>query len=126
MKISSQRNFINIGFLFVFIFIARLFVGVLNDSLSVIEVISWGTLAYLSFASGYLYPQFKIKDERAQLIRQKGMFYSGFFIIIYLILIMLGNRYEYVSLNTVDALQLLISLTIITIFSSWIVFSRKY
>lgn len=126
MNITSRRNFYIIGFLFFFIFSIRTFLGITTDSLSLIELLMWGSLTYICFAAGYLYPQFKKKDERTQFIRQKGMYYSLFAVLIYFIALMLGSRFDILNTGITEIIQLLISLTIITIFSSWIILSKKY
>lgn len=126
MKLTSRRSFVIVGFIFIFIVSVRIILGIITDSLSLIEILMWGSLAYLSFAAGYLYPQFKNKDERTQLIRQKGMYYSLFAVLIYFIAIMLGNRFEIFDLEQIEIIQILIPLTIITIFSSWIILSKRY
>ncbi|WP_347551919.1 hypothetical protein ABFG93_07355 [Pseudalkalibacillus hwajinpoensis] len=42
-------------------------------------------MAVMSFCLSYLFPQFKMKDERSRMIREKGMFYSYFFMLGYII-----------------------------------------
>lgn len=75
MKITSQRNFYIIGCLFVFIFGVRLVLSTMTNSVSLIELLMWGALAFLGFAGGYLYPQFKNEDERVKLIKQRNVFF---------------------------------------------------
>ncbi|MDQ0226518.1 hypothetical protein [Metabacillus niabensis] len=126
MKITSQRNFNILGVLFAFIFAVRVFMGLSTNSLSIVELLSWGTLSYLSFAAGYLYPQFKEKDERSELIKQKGMHYSMFFVLVFFIATLLGNQFNIFGLELIEMIQIVIALTIITIFTSWIIMAKKY
>lgn len=86
----------------------------------------WGALAFLSFAQGYLYPQFEQKDERAQLIRQKGMQYSMIALSVYFLVLIFGMQLGFFMLAAFDILCILVSLQIITLFSSWMILSKKF
>lgn len=86
----------------------------------------WGALAFLSFAQGYLYPQFKQKDERAQLIRQKGMQYSMIALSVYFLVLIFGIELGFFTLAAFDILCILVSLQIITLFSLWMILSKKF
>ncbi|WP_242221332.1 hypothetical protein [Bacillus cereus group sp. BfR-BA-01380] len=123
---TSRRNFYIIGCLFIFILSVRLVLSIMTDSVSFIELLMWGALAFLGFTGGYLYPQFKNEDERVKLIKQKGMYFSGVAVLSYFMISLVLIQYNIVSLTTVEIIRLLMSLTIITIFSSWIVLSHKY
>ncbi|WP_079710410.1 hypothetical protein [Paraliobacillus ryukyuensis] len=126
MKLTSRRNFFIIGIVFVLIFVSRTFIGIYTDSLSIIEIFMWGTLSYLCFTGGYLFPQFKHKDERTQLIKQKGMYYSLLAVLFYFIILLLLNNFNILNLRIIEAVQIILGLTIITIFSSWVILSKKY
>lgn len=126
MKITSRRNFNIIGTLFVLIFAVRTVMGISTNSLSLVELFIWGSLTYLCFAAGYLYPQFKEKDERTQLIKQKGMQYSMSLVLVFFIAGLLGNQFDIFNFHLIELLQIIVALTIITIFSSWIILSKKY
>lgn len=126
MKVTSRRNFYIIGCLFVFIFGVRLVLGAMTNSVSLIELLMWGALAFLGFAGGYLYPQFKNEDERVKLIKQKGMYFSGIALLTYFVILIVLTQYNIISLTTIEILRILMPLAIITIFSSWIVLSKKY
>ncbi|MGN9867146.1 hypothetical protein [Bacillus swezeyi] len=115
-----------IGGLFVFIFVVQMVVGIAAGSLSLIELLMLGALAFLSFAAGYLYPEFKQKDERSQLIRQKGMEYSMIALSVYFLVLILGMQLGFITLAAVDVVRILVSLQIMTIFSSWIILSKKF
>ncbi len=126
MKITSRRNFNILGVLFVLIFAVRVFMGLSTNSLSIVELLTWVTLSYLCFAAGYLYPQFKEKDERTELIKQKGMRYSMIFVLVFFIVALLGNQFNIFNLEIIEMIQIIIALTIITIFTSWIIMAKKY
>ncbi|QHZ45054.1 MULTISPECIES: hypothetical protein [Bacillus] len=122
---ALRKAYYIIGGLFVFIFLVKMIFGIAGDSLSLIELFMWGGLAFLSFAAGYLYPQFKQKDERSQHIRQKGMQYSMIALSVYLLVLIFGMQLGYITLAGVDVVRILVSLQVITVFSSWIVLSKK-
>ncbi|MFD3449560.1 hypothetical protein ACFDTO_33825 [Microbacteriaceae bacterium 4G12] len=122
----SRRSFYIVGCLFVFILGVRLVLGMMTNSVSFVELLMWGTLAFLGFAGGYLYPQFKDEDERVKLIKQKGMYVSGIAILIYFTISMALIKYNIIYLATTEMIEILMALTIITTFSSWIILSKKY
>ncbi|WP_338150457.1 hypothetical protein, partial [Bacillus licheniformis] len=123
---TSRRNFLLLGVLFLMIFGVRTFIGIATNSLSLIELLAYGTAAFICFAGGYIFPQFKAKDERANFIKQKGMKYSFIALLIYLILILYGTYFNIVTLSMFETLSIVISLTIITLYTSWIILSKKY
>ncbi|UOQ45939.1 permease [Halobacillus salinarum] len=84
------------------------------------------TLAVLSFSMSYLYPQFKQKDERMKLIRQKAMVYSYFAMMIYLIFFLVLLQLEGVSFSGQELIHLLLSLQISTIFLSMVILAKRY
>ncbi|MCM3762423.1 hypothetical protein M3212_16745 [Alkalihalobacillus oceani] len=126
---ASQKNFFIIGVLLSFIFVVRLFLFVMTDNRDTIvyavELLNWGSVAVMAFCYSYLFPQFKEKDERAQTIRQKGIYYAMFVMIISLIIIMLLIQYSILSLTTLAVVRILISLVLITISLSWVILAKK-
>jgi hypothetical protein len=123
---ALRKSYYIIGGLFVFIFLVKMIFGIAAGSLSLIELLMLGALAFLSFAAGYLYPQFKQKDERSQHIRQKGMQYSMIALSVYFLVLILGMQLGFITLAAVDVVRILVSLQIITLFSSWIILSKKF
>ncbi|MFC1283995.1 hypothetical protein [Bacillus paralicheniformis] len=123
---ALRKTYYIIGGLFVFIFLAKMIFGLAAGSISLMELLMFGTLAFLSFAGGYLYPQFKQKDERSQHIRQKGMQYSMIALSVYLLVLIIGMQMGFITLTGIDVIRILVSLQIITVFSSWIILSRKF
>ncbi|MCY9374537.1 hypothetical protein MOF34_05145 [Bacillus sp. T17B1] len=125
MMVLRKVYFI-IGVLFAMVFLTKTFFQILTHSVSLTELLMWGALSYLSFAAGYIYPQFKEKDERANFIKQKGMQYTLYSVLIYCAMIMFSIQFSVVTLPAVEIIRILISLTIITTFSSWVILSKKY
>ncbi|MCY8315943.1 hypothetical protein MOC71_04105 [Bacillus vallismortis] len=121
-----QKVYFIIGVLFTMILLTKTFFQIATHSVSFTELLMWGALSYLSFAAGYIYPHFKEKDERANLIKQKGMQYTLYFVLIYCVMIMFSMQFSTVALSAVEIMRILVSLTIITTFSSWVILSKKY
>lgn len=122
---ASQKRFFIIGILFSFIFAVRLVLSLMTDTLSVVELLNWGTLAYMAFAIGHLYPQFKQKDERVDAIRQKGMYQSIFVVIVVLIALMVLVQFNMLMITTLEIIRVMISVTFIIIWTNWIILSKK-
>ncbi|NYV65719.1 permease [Bacillus sp. Gen3] len=83
-------------------------------------------MAIMSFCLSYLYPQFKQKDERMKLIRQKGMFASFVAMLIYLIVFNMGIQFDFIILTANEMLHLLSALLISTLFISFVIYSKIY
>ncbi|NYV66478.1 permease [Bacillus sp. Gen3] len=83
-------------------------------------------LAVIAFCAYYLFPQFKQKDERMKLIRQKGMFVSYFALVIYFVIFIILNNFHMFMLTTMQFLHIMVSLMIMTVFLSWVVLSKRY
>ncbi|WP_100372104.1 hypothetical protein [Bacillus sp. FJAT-45037] len=89
------------------------------------ELIFVGT-AVMAFCLAYLYPQFKENDERSKRIRERGMFFSYFFILGYMLIFMLLFQLDFINLTGYQTVCLLATLTIITVFTSFVILSKRY
>ncbi|WP_243291773.1 hypothetical protein [Bacillus sp. FJAT-47783] len=129
MQMSSKvgrRFFLISGFVFLFYSLLIGFASVTTGAFFVgHELVFLGTTV-MSFCLSYLYPQFKENDERSKRIRERGMFFSYFFILGYMIILMLLFQFEILDLNGYQTVCLLATLTIITVFSSFVVLSKRY
>lgn len=83
-------------------------------------------MAIMSFCLSYLYPQFKQKDERMRLIRQKGMFASFVAMLFYLIVFNMGIQFDFIILTANEMIHLLSALLISTLFISFVIYSKIY
>jgi hypothetical protein len=83
-------------------------------------------MAVMSFSLSYLYPQFKQKDERMRLIRQKGMFATFVAMMVYFFFFNIGLQTELLFLSAEELIQILTSLVISTVFVSFVVYSKIY
>lgn len=84
------------------------------------------SLAVMSFCLSYLAPQFSQKDERARVIREKGMFFSGLAFLIYSVILTTALQFNLISLSAIEAINILAALMISTIFISMVVIAKKY
>ncbi|QIW79987.1 hypothetical protein [Bacillus tequilensis] len=123
---TSQRNFYLLGVLFLMLLGVIAFFRIATDSLSYLEILMYGTAAFICFARGYIYPQFKHKDERANFIKQKGMKISFTALLTYLVVILYGTYLNVITLSVFEIVSTLIALTLLTLFSSWVILVKKY
>lgn len=122
---ALKKGYFIIGIIFTFIFAFKLVSAITNSS-SYIEALIWGAFTYMCFALSYLFPQFQKKDERMNLIRQKGLYYSFFALMIYFIIIIVLIQVGIIALTSLEIASVLISLMVITMWTSWIILSRRY
>lgn len=84
------------------------------------------SMSVMAFCLSYLYPQFVQKDERMQLIRQKGMFFTFFTFLFYSFTLNLLVEFEVAQLTASEVLNILTALMISTLFTSWVFLARRY
>ncbi|MBY7142162.1 permease [Virgibacillus sp. NKC19-3] len=83
-------------------------------------------ISVICICNGYLAPQMAKQDERTTFIRQKGMFYSYFAIIFYLILLMSLIYFNILVISALHAVMLITFLVVSTVFISMVVVSKIY
>lgn len=103
-----------------------IFVSIMADSVPSSGAYVMIAMGIMSLCVGYLYPQFKQKDERMKLIREKGMFVSFIAIMVYFIIFNLGLQLEFFTLTANELLHILSALVISTVFISFVVLSKIY
>lgn len=103
-----------------------IFAGIMADSAPPSGSYIMVGMAVMCFCLSYLYPQFKQKDERMKLIRQKGMFASFCAMMMYLIAFNIGLQLEFFILTSIEVIHILSTLLICTVFLSFVVYSRIY
>ncbi|MBM7578670.1 hypothetical protein [Jeotgalibacillus terrae] len=89
------------------------------------EAVFIGT-TIMCFCLAYLYPQFKENDERSKRIKEKGMFFSYFFILGYMVILIFLFQIDGFMLDGLQTVSLLAALTISTVFISFVVLARRY
>jgi len=123
---TGRRLFLLFGFIFLSISLLLLFSSISTGAFFAgYELVFLGT-AVMSFCLAYLYPQFKDNDERAKRIRERGMFISYFFILGYMIILMPLLQFELIVLSGYQTVSLLSTMTIITVFTSFVVLSKRF
>ena len=126
MKMGSRLGYLIIGFLLL-IESSYLFYGGMTDKFSFSPVMLLIFALSIMFLSlGYLHPQFKTKDERMKLIREKGMFYSYFILMVYFFMCVTLLHFNIISVTAYTIVSILASLTIITVFLSMVILSKLY
>lgn len=78
------------------------------------------------FELAYLQPQFKENDERSKKIKEKGMFFSYFFILGYLMIFLILLNFDMVALTALQVTSMLTALMIATVFTSFVALSFRY
>ncbi|KEK22203.1 hypothetical protein [Bacillus gaemokensis] len=122
----SQKYFLIMGLIFLVMSGSMVLAGIMTHSAPPAPTYSLLGMMIMCFCLSYLHPQFKEKDERMKLIRQKGMFYSCFALFIYFIIFSIGLNLNIITLSASELLNVLASLTISTVFISFVILSKKY
>ncbi|MFJ8530223.1 permease [Bacillus sp. NPDC094106] len=122
----SQKYFLIMGIIFSAMSGFMLFIGIMAHSSPPPQTYTLLAMTVMCFCLSYLHPQFKEKDERMKLIRQKGMFYSYFALLAYYILFSIGLNLKIITLSAAELLNILAALTICTVFISFVILSKKY
>lgn len=105
--------------LFIFIFIK-------TDDFQPMGFYSQAMLLVMCCCMAYLSPQMKQQDERFKLIREKGMFYSYFAIVVYLIGLMWLIQFDVIAISAIHVVMLLAFLISSTVFITMVVVSKIY
>jgi hypothetical protein len=133
-KVESEKQEVDylpklyfiMGILFTLLGGFYVFVAMMAQDKPTSSVYITGSMAVMSFCLSYLSPQFKQKDERMKLIRQKGMFFSYFAILSYYIIFSTLLQFEIISITALELVNILIALTISTVFLSFVIVSKRY
>ena len=120
---GSRLVFLIIGFLLLIETIYMIVGSLRGDFSASLIIVLIFSISILFLSLGYLYPQFKNKDERMKLIRDKSMFYSYFILMFYFLVFVILLHFEIISLTAYSAVIILASLTIMTVFILFIILS---
>lgn len=112
------------GFLLLGIFL--IFVAVMANSAPVPFTYIAFAIAIMCLCISYLVPEFFHKDERMQLIKQKGMFYSYFAFLFYSIVLQTLLQFEIINISALAVINILTGLMISTVFISFVILARVY
>lgn len=115
-----------VGFLFFMILCVRFYMALTTDSVSYTELLLWVSIVYLCFVAAYLHPFFTDEDERIKFIKEKGLKITLFVVLTAFALISLINVSNVIQINFEDIFKILLALSIISIYTSWLILSKKY
>jgi len=79
----------------------------------------------MAFCNAYLVPHFDAADERSKIIKEKGMYYSYFVLLGLLFILMTLFQFTSLDLNGFQTVSVVIALIMITVFSSFVVVSKR-
>ncbi|CAM4011944.1 permease [Bacillus wiedmannii] len=122
----SQKYFLIMGIIFFIMSGTMVLAGIMTHSAPPAPTYTVLTMMIMCFCLSYLHPQFKEKDERMKLIRYKGMFFSFFALTAYYLLFSFGLNLHVITLSAVELLNILMALTMSTVFISFVVLSKRY
>lgn len=85
-------------------------------------------LTIMSFCLAYLSDHFAAKDERAQKIRERGIYVSYFWMlgIIFILLLFINPYLDIINISAYHLLTLIVSLYIAVVFLNMVYYARKY
>ncbi|MED1012613.1 permease [Bacillus mycoides] len=122
----SQKYFVIMGIIFLFMSGFMILTGIMTHSAPPAITYPLLGMMIMSFCLSYLHPQFKEKDERMKLIRYKGMFFSFFALTAYYLLFSFSLNLKIITLSATELLNILMALTMSTVFISFVVLSKRY
>ncbi|HHT7085059.1 permease [Bacillus cereus] len=122
----SQKYFVIMGIIFLFMSGFMILTGIMTHSAPPAITYPLLGMMIMSFCLSYLHPQFKEKDERMKLIRYKGMFFSFFALTAYYLLFSFGLNLKILTLSATELLNILMALTMSTVFISFVVLAKRY
>src|SRR5690625_211844 len=122
---AGQIQFIVFGFLFLALSVIKSIAAISGGLFPIGHDIVLFGVSVMAFCNAYLYPHFKENDERSKRIKEKGMFVSYFFILGYMIVLMGLFQFNVVALSGYQTVSVLAALTMMTVFISFVVFSKR-
>lgn len=84
------------------------------------------SMSIMTFCLSYLQPQFKAKDERSRMIREKGMFYSYFALLGYIMVFLFLLQFNIVNISAITVLSVLAAMLISTVFVSMVIVAKQH
>jgi len=114
------------GIIFLFMSGFMILTGIMTHSAPPTPTYTVLAMMIMCFCLSYLHPQFKEKDERMKLIRYKGMFFSFFALTAYYLFFSIGLNLNVITLSAVELLNILMALTMSTVFISFVVLAKRY
>ncbi|WP_096186557.1 hypothetical protein [Evansella halocellulosilytica] len=122
----EQKFFIAGGFFFLAFSLFLIYGSITTGDFYVGHELGLLASSYVLFCLAYLNPKLRDNDERSKRIKERGMFFSFFFIFGYMIILIAGFQLRIIHLNGYQTVSLLIALTMVTVFSSFVILSKQY
>src|SRR5690625_1933333 len=108
-----------------FILSVRLILNIMTSTFSIVQILSWFTLSFMFFAIGYLHSQVHRTDERMQHIKKITMHYSLMIIISFIFVLTIILQANVLTLKSIEVLGILTGFSTITIFTIWMIVSKR-
>lgn len=124
-KKAGQIQFVVFGSLFLAFSIMISIAAISGGVFPIGHDITLFGVSVMAFCNAYLYPHFKENDERSKRIRERGMFVSYFFIIGYMLILITLFQFNLLFLSGYQTVCVLAALTIMTVFISFVFYSRR-
>ncbi|WP_018934146.1 hypothetical protein [Gracilibacillus lacisalsi] len=83
-------------------------------------------MTVMCFCNAYLAPQFIQNDERTKRIKERSMFYSYFINLGYMAIFLTLLQFNLLAITAYQTVAILAALTIMTVFISMVVLSKRY
>ena len=125
MNKGSRSAFMVLGFLFLAYAALFLSASISTGVFPVGQDILLLGISVMGFRNAYLYPHFQANDERSRVIREKGLFYSFFVIIGILVLFMTLFQFTSLELDGYQTVSVIATLLMVTVFTSFVVVSKR-
>ncbi|MBD3107524.1 hypothetical protein IEO70_04025 [Bacillus sp. AGMB 02131] len=129
MQMSMKAGkifFITSGIIFLLFSLLLIWSSISTDSFFIGHELVFIGAAVMCFCLANLYPKLAKKDARSKRIRERGLFVSCFFILLYMAIFTSLFQLKIIDLNGYQTISLLSTLSIITIFSSFVIVSKRY
>ncbi|WP_164669863.1 hypothetical protein [Virgibacillus doumboii] len=121
---ASRKTFLILGIMAFLLTLTHLSILIAAGEFSLKLLFVYGAIVYMLFAITYLLPQLEKQDERMKFIKQKTMQYSMIAVLFYIVLLTVNMTGEFVPLAAGEMLSLLMSMSIVTIWSIWIFMAK--
>jgi 4-hydroxybenzoate polyprenyltransferase len=112
---NNRISFIGIGALFSIISAVMIFASIMDTTSNEFNfnLLVMIAFAVLAFTGAYLYPDVKEQDERSRLIRLKTFKFTFISLAIIMALVLIALALDILSINSIQLIQLIISISII-------------
>jgi len=122
---GSRKTYLIFGVVFTLLGAFYLFVALMAKGSPPSQAYVTFALTIMSFCMSYLFPHLKSKDERSKLIREKGMFYAYFAMLVYFFIFMTLLTFNVIEISALTTVNILLALMIETVFISMVIVAKR-